>query len=513
MNRLVPVSIALLGLPLVLGAQVRDLSPAAMEMDLAGKVWFNSDNAAGMILTPRTSFEAVGVSYDIENGSYRKYADGNVNTLGVKAEGASTLSRGLVWGEFRYSNITVNDSRYNAMTLNIDEDMPFRVVDEIESYWKNQRYDLSMKASTPLYWDFLSLGISADYYSESGAKQIDPRGYGYENQVVVKPAAAASFGAHSLGLVFDYEFGNTRMGCINSAFTSSNVAYLLKGLGNMEESVVSLISGRFGSIYDRRHQFGGALQYGFSSGAFGILAEGKYNSRNWDCCETPSKPLMLGESHRKTMEGNVQLTYDGASLFHKFTLNGKLRNTDGIEYVQVFNRDYEVQAWEVVAKNVRSRYKTVSASLCYELYSKSGAGYSWMAGAAADFSDRAEEYILPASDLGYTNCSAGLYGKKNFIFRGVSILAGADASYSMNLGGDYNYSGSSAESAIVTDLYPNTLAYYMASFLKCGLNVNVSFPLGEKTIFNISADVDYISTDNEILRNRTLADITIGFTF
>ncbi|MCQ2168781.1 MAG: hypothetical protein MJY69_09020, partial [Bacteroidales bacterium] len=248
-------------------------TPAALEMEKASAVWFDSDNAAGMTVTSIAPFEAIDANYHISNGDFRSYTEGNARDLILNAEGSTDLWRGKVWGKFSYSNITERDTKYNTLFLNLDEDNPFYVADINLSWWKKQKYELAMKASTPFYWDRVAFGIGASYFTESGAKQIDPRGYGNEFSLVVKPGAVLKLGRNYIGLGLDYEKGNMRMTPINNAYMNSWDAYILHGLGNNELSLISLLTTGVGQVYDKKDQFGASLQYGFVNDSFKILAD------------------------------------------------------------------------------------------------------------------------------------------------------------------------------------------------------------------------------------------------
>lgn len=514
MNKLITVFIAFLCLAPFCPAQERDVCPAAMEMDRNRAIWFGSENSAGMILTPLTSYESVGASYDIEQGNWRRYSDGDLKTLNVSAEGASKLGKGRVWGRFDYNNITAEDTKYNTIFLNMDDDMPFYVADDILSFWKKQRYDLGMKAATPLYKGRYAFGVEASYFSESGAKQIDPRGYGYEYGLTVSPSALFVFGSHAVGLALDYEAGNMRMSNINNALTGSHAVYVMHGLGNYEDYIVSLLSSSsLGLVFDNKKQYGASLQYSWTGDGTKLLAEVYGKMRNWDISQTPSKPKKIGTASRTMAGGSVMLTLDRGSFFSKASVSGEYRSTNGIEYLQKLNKDYSVQAWETVGKNVKSKYRNMAASLAYDIYRKRGAGYSWTAGASACWNDRNERYLLPVSEFMVGNVEGEVHGKKNFIIGGSSLLAGLSAAYTRNLSSAYSYQGAGAESCIVTDLYPNTLAYMSADRIRVGANVNWAFSISSKAMMSVKADCSYVKTNDELLDKRMVSKFAIEFIF
>lgn len=514
MNKIITIFLAVLCAGVPARAQKAPLSPAALEMDKVGAVWFNSDNAAGIILTPTASFEAVDVGYDIADGSYRRYADGNNRTLGVNAEGATRLGKGRVWGEFSYRNITSNNCKYNTLFLNMDDEMPFYVADDIESFWKKQRYEMSMKGASPLIRDKFAFGIEAGYFCESGAKQIDPRGYGYEYGVEVKPSAIISFGKHALGLTLSYENGNMRMSSINNALASSHLVYVLRGLGNYDGYYVSLMStSALGLVYDKKNEFGGSVQYGYCSENANILAEvyGKY--RNWELFQTPSKPRRIGTASRISLGFDIQAVLDGTDFLQRITAEGSFRNTNGIEYIQKLNKEYEVQAWETVGQSVKSTYQRIDASLGYDIYRKSGGSYSWAAGMDVIWQNLNDEYYLPSSKMDAGSINAEVFGKKNFIAGKVSIIPGVKFGYKKNLGSVYSYGGKETDSPIVTDLFPNTLAWLSADCFKSGLGVEISVHLFKSATMFAKADWQLLRASGAMSESRNIASASVGFIF
>lgn len=496
------------GLPAVFGQ-----SPSSLEMDRTGALWFNSNNAAGMILTSIDPFEAVGVSYDIEDGNYRRYTDGNLKTLTVDAEGSASLGEGKVWGKFSYNNITQKDTKYNTMFLNLDEDNPYFVADDILSWWKKQKYELEVKASTPFLWNLVSFGVGAEYFTESGAKQVDPRGYGNEYGLVVKPGAVFRLGAHSIGLALDYEHGNMRMTPINNAYMNSLPAYIMHGLGNGEANVVSMITMGVGQVFDKKNQYGGSLQYGWSGSAFKVLADLHGSMRVWDFSHTPNRPQLIGTTKRMELGGKVQMLHDGADYLHVIVADASMKNTDGIEYVQVFNKDYEVQQYETVGQNVKSKYAHNEAVLSYDIFRKGGDSFDWTAGASVEWYNRSDKYLIPASSFKCSHLYAEGHGRKQFSLKKLSLTVGANAGYCLGMDGSYNYSGTGSATTVVTDYFPCELAYQEASWWSAGADLNLTFPISPKLRMYVGADARMIKTNNTLLDGRNFASFSTGFIF
>ena len=488
-------------------------TPESLEMDKTSALWFNSTNAAGMTLTSIASFEAVDVSYNIADGNYRRYTDGNQKTFAVSAEGSSSLGGGKVWGRFSYNNLTDRDTKFNAMFLNLDEDNPFFVADEELSWWKKQKYELEAKASTPVLWNHVVFGVDASYYTESGAKQIDPRGYGSEYGLVVKPAALFTAGRHSFGLALDYEKGNMRMTPINNAYMNSKTAFIMHGLGNSEATVISLVTSGVGQVFDKKNQYGGSVQYGFTDGAFKVLADFRGSMRAWEFSHTPNRPELIGSTNRMEVGGKIQLLHDGDKYLHAFVVDGSMKNTNGIEYIQVFNKDYEVQQYETVGQNVKSKYSHNEALVSYDIFRKGGESFNWTAGASVEWYCRNDRYLIPESSYNCSHIYAEGHGRKQFSLRKVALTIGAKAGYCLGMDGDYTYTGSSAKSVIVTEYFPHELEYQQASWWCAGADLNVTFPISAKTRMFVGAEAEAIKTNNTLLDRRNIAFIKTGFIF
>ena len=217
------------------------------------------------------------------------------------------------------------------MTLNLEDDLPFVVSDANVSPWKKQRYDMSMKASTPLVADLVAFGVSANYFTESGAKQVDPRCTDYEYGITVEPALAFS-GGHTVGLSGLYRNGGVREVPVNSNSQQDQVAYILRGLGNFTDAVVGSLSG-IGTFYYKRNLYGGSLQYGFGGRDLKLLAEGGYSYQMVDAFQTPTKPQRMGSTIQQKIFGKAQILAESDTVEQSYS-EGFHRTTEGVEFLQ-----------------------------------------------------------------------------------------------------------------------------------------------------------------------------------
>jgi len=513
--------------------------PTMIEISQAKALWFNSTNAAGMILTPMTNYNILSVGYDIKNGEYRLQQEGDRNNLNINTAGARSLGNARVWGEFTYQNSTIKDTRYNTILLEPRYDMPYYIADPNLSYWKRQTYEMSVKGASPILWDLVGFGVSANYFTKVGAKQIDPRCTSFKYGISVIPSAVFTFGEkHSAGISFTYVNSFERTSPTNSNNQQEQSAYLMKGLGNYADGVVGSLNS-LGTYYYKENKIGAALQYGFNGDSFDVLAEAKNTYQVIDVMQSPTKPQRMGSTVQKITGGNIQAIINPeGDLTGKITLDGYRKNTDGIEYIQEIDKSYEVQQWVTIAKYIRSTYQFTAASLKYDLYRNSDAGYNWMAGIQGIYSNRADEYIVPNSTFKAENIYGEIYGKKNIMAGDNSILIGINAGYNYNLNGSYSYNGSNPESRVVKDMYEKDLAVMSANYYQFGVNINASFPIWKGTSLYVAGNCQYLRStdtmnqyayvvdkdgsnfrwnikDDSSLKpsQRVIATISIGFTF
>ena len=508
MKRNILISLTALGIALSAWAQGSKTDyPAMVELDKIQSAWFNSANAAGLSVDPLTRYSDLSFGYSLGRGDFRSLPEGNTNILDIATSGATSLGRGYVWGSFDYKNHSASDTRFNTMTLNLEDDLPFIVSDAVISPWKKQRYDMSVKAATPLVGDLAAFGVSANYFTESGAKQVDPRCYDYEYGITVEPAVAFHFGGHTVGFSGIYRNGNIREVPVNSNSQQDQVAYILRGLGNFTDAVVGSLSG-LGTFYYKRNLYGGSLQYGFGGRDLKMLFEGGYTYQMVDVFQTPTKPRRMGSTIQQKISGKAQIIASDDDFFHKVTVEGFHRTTDGIEFLQ----ELSVVEWQTVARYVRSNYTLDHLSLGYDFYRKNDYGYSGMAGVRGSLDDRNDVYLLPASDQKVRNLTGEVFAKKNFQLGTVSVLGTLRGAYRKNLSGLYNYGGPEPSSVIVSEFYRHEFEWAAADCWKAGAQLNVAFPLGGRTAMFCQADLDYVkplSLDG----NRLLAAFTVGFTF
>lgn len=502
-------------MPVMVEAQeLNDVMQVAnIELTKSKSLWFNTNNAAGLTITPLDNFSEVSVGYGLNNGDFKMAQSGkNESTLKFNTNGALNLGGIMLWGNFNYDNNTSKESCYNTGLYNPFRDMPYYIADPVISKWKRQSYDLNLKAASPILWNFMGFGCEVDYTSKTAAKQNDPRSTNYYYTIQVRPGLLFKVNdKHFFGINALYENLYERSRPENSNEQIDQPVFIMRGLGNYTADVLGGIGG-IGTTYYKGNILGGAFQYNYK-GALNALLNIKYNYKVEDAFMSPSKPQRLGSTKQNVFEGNLQLMIDG-NYTHKLTLNYYDKSTDGVEYIQVIDNSYDVQQWVTVAKYVRSKYSLQVASLKYDFFAGNDRGYSWRAGVNGEYSNKSDEYYLPNSTLTAENIFANIFAKKNFILGSKNaLLFGLNIGYSKNIDGEYVYGGANASSQLVTEMFKNDIAFLTSDYLRLGGELNFSFLVAKKMSMFLSAKCQYLNPSSDEFDSRINANFSIGLTF
>lgn len=489
---------------------------SGIEMNLSRSLWFNSNNAAGINIMPLNKYSIVNLGYEMVSGDFKKSQNGEKeNTLGFNTNGSTNIGKTYLWGSFDYRNIVEKDSRFVTNLYDPHRDMPYYVGDTTLSKFKKQSYDLNVKVAFPQLWDFLTAGCEVKYTTRTGAKQLDPRSVTYYLTVVAKPSFVFELTENNhLGLNVNYEYLYERSTFNRSDTEADCPVFIMRGLGNYTSDMVSGSLG-VGTFFYKGNRIGGGLQYGYNgNGAFSALLDAQYSYKVEDVFQTPTKVENMGSTVQNLWSGKLQLMNDGDSFLNKVTLSYLDKTTDGIEYIQELDQSGVVSEWITLAKYVRSGYSYKEAAVNYEIYRKKGNDYSWRAGFDGKYSDKFDEYYLPASTLKAENMFFNIYGKKNFnLCKKSALLAGLNVGYNANLEGEYNYSGSYADSRVVTEMYANDILYMSSDYVKFGAELCFSTLVGAKTSLFLKAKCQYYSPSDSAFDKRVYTDFTLGITF
>ena len=504
-----------LALVLTLQANAQGLSPAAMEQLKMQRLWLNSQNAAGMVFDDATNFSNLHVDYNQENGNFHRPQEGEKTTgIGVSSEGFMKMKNALVWGAFSFMQRNLTDAGYNASITDPFRGMPYYIIDEHLSNWRNQHYDLRFRASTPLINNRWAFGLEGIYQASLAAKQRDPRVDTRFYTLKVVPGVTYQMNGHNrLGLSLRYESikEDSRMENENSDIDQNY--YILYGLGT---AVQGIGSGRTSNYYGDR--FGGALQYHFQSPTWNVLVEGSYDVRTEIVEQSFTSPKKDAGVKDKTFQLSATAYHQGKEYSQFLKAVYTDRHMDGIQYVSKYDNTESLDGWEVLYKSIRSTYDTRKASLHYALMRNRGHEYNWKLEAGVEYGKQDDEYLLPNSIKKAENISVNLGGKKNIMIGNKMnnrLLFAIHGAYHKNLSGEYRYSGSHADYISVTGLETADANYLNSNYYRIGGSLTYSQLIkeGTKTNFFIKGSFDRISTSDFEFDNRNYFSVSMGCNF
>lgn len=488
----------------------------ANEYIKAGSLWYNSQNSAGFAFAPLTNFNEVKIGYDYNNGDYKRQQQGTKeSTIDFNTNGAYNLNGFQLWGNFDYSNTTVTDARFNTMLYDPLRDMPYMVADSVYSKIKRQSYSLGFKGSSPVLWDFMSFGLNADYIAQTSAKQNDPRSTDYYYHIYVNPSVLFRLGTgnrHFAGLSFNYRNSFERTEPTNSDSQRDQPVYIMKGLGYYTSGVVGGVGG-IKTFFYKGNSMGGSLQYAYMGGVE-VLAEANYRYLVENAYQTPTKPEKMGSVKQNYYEGKVQMLYKGANT-HKVTAVYSNKNSDGVEYVQVYNKDENVQNWITIAKFIKSNYNMQKVSLNYDFFAPmQEKGYDWHAGAFVNYTKQDDEYYLPNTVMQAENLYFNLFAKKNFkVCKSSFLLAGLDFGYNANMSGKWAFGGPDPNSVVIREWLNKDYAYLTSNYYTIGAAVNYSTDVTSKVQLFVDAKAKYCKPSENAFSDRWAMTFAVGIAF
>ncbi|MBQ8889671.1 MAG: hypothetical protein IJY59_09340 [Bacteroidaceae bacterium] len=496
-------------------ANAQGLSSAAMEQLKMQRLWLNSQNAAGMVFDNATNFSNLNLNYNLQDGNFHRPQEGEKTTeVGVSSEGFMNLKNALVWGSFSFMQRNLTDAGYNASISDPFRGMPYYVIDEHQSDWRNQYYDLRFRASTPLLNDRWAIGIEGIYQASLAAKQRDPRVDTRFYTLKIVPGVTYQFNeSNRLGLTFRYESIKEDSRMENANDDIDQTYYILYGLGT---AVQGIGSGRTSNYYGDR--FGGALQYNFLLPSWNILVEGSYDVRAENVEQSYTSPKKDAGVKDKTFQLSATAYQQGENYSHYLKAAYTDRHIDGIQYVSEYDNTESLDGWNVLYKSIRSTYDTQKAVFNYALIRNRGNEYNWKIEAGAEYWKQEDEYLLPNSIKNAENLLFSLGGKKNFVVGNKMnnrLLLDIHGAYNKNLSGEYQYGGSHADYISVTGLETADANYLNSDFYRIGASLTYSQLIkeGVKTNFFVKAAFDRVGTSDFEYDNRNHFSISAGCNF
>ena len=498
-----------------LQANAQGFSPAAMEQLKMQRLWLNSQNASGMVFDDTTPFSNLHVNYDLQDGNFHRPQEGKKeSTIGVSSEGFMNLKSALVWGSFSFQQKNLTDAGYNASITDPFRGMPYYIIDEHQSDWRNQYYDLRFRASTPLINNRWAFGVEGVYQASLAAKQRDPRVDTRFYTLKIVPGISYQMNdAHRIGLSLRYESIKEDSRMENENSDVDQKYYILYGLGT---AVQGIGSGRVTNYYGDR--IGGALQYNFQSPTWNVLLEGSYDIRSEIVEQSFTSPKKDAGVKEKTLRFSGTAYQQGEYYSHYLKASYTNRQMDGIQYISKYDNTESLDGWEVLYKSIRSTYDTQIASLDYALMRNRGNEYNWKLEAGVAYGKQNDEYILPNSWKNSENIFVNLGGKKNFVVGSKMnnrLLLDIHVAYKKNLSGEYRYGGSHADYISVTGLETADANYLNSDWNRIGASLTYSqlVKADSKTNFFVKAAFDRVGTKDFNFDNRNYFSFSAGCNF
>ena len=498
-----------------LQANAEGFSPSSMEQLKMKRLWLNSQNASGMVFDDTTRFSNLHIDHRMQNGNFHRPQEGEKeSTIGVSSEGFMNMKKALVWGSFGFQQRNLTDAGYNASITDPFRGMPYYVIDEHRSDWRNQYYDLRFRASTPLVNKHWAFGVEGVYQASLSAKQRDPRVDTRFYTLKIVPGISYRVNdGHRIGLSLRYESikEDSRMENENSDIDQN--FYILYGLGT---AVQGIGSGRTSNYYG--NQMGGALQYNFQSDAWNVLVEGSYDVRAENVEQSFTSPKKDAGVKDKTFQLQGTAYRQGERYAHFLKAGYTNRHMDGIQFVSKYDNSESLEGWEVLHKSIRSTYDTREGSLNYTLLRNRGKEYSWMLEAGATYRHQADEYLMPNSVKKSENLLMSLGGKKNFIVGKEMckrLLIELHVAYNHNISGKYRYGGSHPEYISVSGLETSDANYLNSNYHRMGGAITYSQLLkkDEKTHIFVKGNFNRTSTSDFGFEGRNHFSISAGCNF
>lgn len=494
-------------------------TPAALEVLKEQRLWFHSTNAAGAVLDNKQNYSTVEIAYDQTAGNFHRPQQGkSVNNAGVDCEGFMNLGSALVWGEFSFKQRNINESQFNASIVDPYRGMPFFYADDHKSDWRNQYYDMRFRASTPLYWNKLAVGIEGSYHAVLAAKQLDPRVDSRYFELGLHPALVYAInGGNSVGAVFHYEAikEDSRMSNVN--MTIPQTYYLLYGLGMANK----LIGDGNSSDY-HGHVLGGGLQYNFRAGIVDGLVSGDFNRHVENMDNLKFSGATVPETRVGIKDDNwaikLQLQARGEKWTNRFGANVTLRDINGLQYINEFNDSETDPGWNNVSHDVRSNFKTQSGGVDYSIIRNRGYEYAWRIDAGVGYHKQKDEYFIPEARKQVHGWDFHGDAKYNFaIGQKMNRRLLAEVNGAMMLPGrcGYTYSDVIPDYPTVTELEVKDTDYLSAKWASVGASVTYSQQFKSVNRMNgyARAEFTYTKTNHKGYDHRRYVGVALGVTF
>lgn len=507
-------------------------TPASVAKLKMQNIWMNNtNNAAAGIVDASPVYSVSSIGYGMAKGDFKMVQDGDDNNqFKLQTEGGGVyekLGNMFMWGDLSYTRDVIKGARFNCLAFDPFRDVQFLLADTNSSKWVRQSYNLSMKIATPQLFNFLTLGVSGKYMTGLSSKQNDPRPNMYVSKFDIGASALMTFGKHHIGMEFNHynrrEDGTAYQ--INNRVTARGWDYVAPGFFREAEFGYygSLIAGR----YFHAHAMGGALQYGFKNDHWNILLSADYMQKVEDITNEnlDSSPgtgrKMLGTVKEDKWTGRfvTNYTFNNGNIL---ALNASYedKSVDGIEYFQEFDNTYEVQAWIIKAKFIRSNISKVNTQVKLDYIVNDGNAYKWWFG--VNYANRTNDwcYYLPEASQDVANNIFGAFASRHIKFNdNNSLTININGGYSSNSEGLINDKGIAPAQLSNVGWTMFTLKdfnYLTTNYVKFGGELSYSysgFKKNDSLSLFFTVALDHYSPDSDEFDKRTISNFKIGLAF
>lgn len=491
-------------------------SAAGYELMKERQLWFRSLNAAGAVIDqPTFNYSNVALSYDAQSGRYKRPQTGaKVGDVNVYTEGAVRLPLALVWGEFLFTHQNVSDALYNSSITDPYRGQPYYVVDKHSSNWRNQKYHMCFRASTPIVWRRWAFGVEGLYNASLAAKQRDIRvdTRFYRLQVIPSVVFAISDNNH-LGFSLIYMSMKEDSQQQNVNHYSEQSFYELYGLGF---ATIGLGDGRTTNYFGNK--WGAGLQYGYHTDHWSILSELQYSKHVENVEISYSTPRKEGLMKDDNFKFTFNLIRGGDRFTHVAGFVADYSDISGVQYFSQRDNTESQSGWISLHKYVRSIYRRGTYDLSYSLIRGRQNEYDWRIDTGASYVTHDDAFILPRSTKDSRNLYLTLGAKKNFILgdtRQQRLLLAVNGTLKNGISGAYVYGGPETKYITVTDLEPQDEAYLVSDAWGAGVSATYSQQLREDKNLNVYACVGYtyLRSNAKEMGHRSGLNLSLGFNF
>ncbi|MBQ8672883.1 MAG: hypothetical protein IJ511_02335 [Bacteroides sp.] len=506
---------------LALGIHAQGFSPAALELLKQKKLWFNSQNAAGVGLDDTRKYSDLKFNYTNIDGDFKRPQEGeSLNNFGVNSEGFMNLeNKAFVWGKFSFEQQNIKDAQYNASITDPFRGMPYYVTDEGHlSKWRNQFYDLEFLAATPTLWNHWSFGIKGAYKASISAKQLDPRVDTRFYTLELLPGVTYKINdKHTLGINLEYasikedsKMENVNFYVDQQYYEHAGLGIAVNGVGNGRETDY------------KGDRIGAGFQYNFNGEKWRLLFEAVYTKHvedvdNMKDSNGRNYPKRIAQIADEVMKAGLTVYRTGERFTHYLNLGYESRSIDGIEYVNQRNNSLENNNWIEVFHSIRSTYETEAFAVNYSFIQNKGGEYGWKVDAGVSYVKQDDKYLMPEAKKNYENMLYSLSIKKNFVVgseKNQRLLVDLSGALKKNQSGEYEFNGSFPDYASVV-MERTDLNYLASDYTKFGLSATYSQQIKEKSRTNIFAKAafEHVNADSDLFSKRNTFSITVGCNF